>query len=71
MTPDEQAGAPAIRVHGPATPEEVAAVVAVLAAAGGGDPEPEQPPSRWASHAAALRRPLDHGPGAWRSSYRR
>ncbi len=63
---------PAIRITGPATPEEVAAVVAVLAAAGGGDEvEPERPTSTWASRPAALRVPLQHGPGAWRSSYRR
>ncbi len=68
---EHEAGAPAIRVDGPATPEEVAAVVAVLAAAGGGADEPEQTTSTWASHAVALRRAVPHGPGAWRTSYRR
>jgi acyl-CoA carboxylase epsilon subunit len=68
-TPEEQS--PAVRVHGPATPEDVAAIVAVLAAAGGGTHEPDPPASTWASHRAALRQPLEHGPAAWRSSYRR
>ncbi len=68
---DEQAGAPAIRITGPATPEDVAAVVAVLAAAGGGHDDPPRRASTWSSHATTVRRPLAHGPGAWRSTYRR
>ncbi len=67
MTADQPPAA-AIRVTGPATAEDVAAVVAVLAAAGGGDPEPAARRSPWASHTAALRRPVDHGPGGWRRS---
>jgi hypothetical protein len=70
VTADGPAGSPAIRVRGPATPEDVAALIAVLAAAGGAEPAPERPTSTWASHAAALRRPIAHGPGAWRSSFR-
>lgn len=63
---------PAIRITGPATPEDVAAVVAVLAAAGGGgDGDPPRRVSTWASHAAAMRRPVPHGAGAWRTTYRR
>lgn len=66
------AAVPAIRVHGRATPEEVAALVAVLSvvSAGGDDPEPRQNGSGWASHRAALRTPVPHGPGAWRTSGR-
>ncbi|MGG5257939.1 acyl-CoA carboxylase epsilon subunit [Phycicoccus avicenniae] len=70
MTADDSQQ-PAIRVHGPATPEDVAAIVAVLAAAGGGgEPEPSRDPSTWASRAAATRGPLPHGPGAWHTTYR-
>ncbi len=62
--------AAAVRVRGHATPEEVAAVLALLAAAGGDAEEAERPTSRWAPRGAVVRRPLDHGPGAWRSTYR-
>jgi len=62
---------PAIRVTGSATPEDVAAIVAVLAAAGGGGEEdPPREVSTWSSHEAAARRPLPHGRGAWRTTYR-
>ena len=69
---DPQHPAPAIRITGPAAPEDVAAVVAVLAAAGGGDGDASpRRVSTWASHAVAMRRPLPHGGGAWRTTYRR
>ena len=62
---------PAIVVHGDATPEQLAALVAVLSAASGGDaPASEQSGSPWAAHSVALRQPLSHGPGAWRTSLR-
>ncbi|MBM6401017.1 acyl-CoA carboxylase epsilon subunit [Phycicoccus sonneratiae] len=62
---------PAIRITGPASAEDVAAIVAVLAAAGGGgDPEPAPATSTWASRVAATRGPLPHGRGAWQSTYR-
>nr|WP_246305248.1 acyl-CoA carboxylase epsilon subunit [Nocardioides marinisabuli] len=52
-----------------ATPEEVAAVVAVLSALGGGEaPAPRRRRPEWSAPARAVRRPLPHGPGAWRSS---
>ncbi len=71
MTTNDEAPAPAIRIHGPATPQDVAAIVAVLAAAGGGgDPEPAPRTSTWADHRAAHRRPVGHGPGAWQSTFR-
>ena len=64
--------APAIVVRGEATPEQLAALVAVLSAASGGeDPASgREPPSGWAAHTVALRHPLTHGPGAWRTSLR-
>ena len=68
---DEQPAPAAIVVTGRATPEDVAAVVAVLAAAGGGGGEdPPRRVSTWASHEATARRPLPHGRGAWRTTYR-
>jgi hypothetical protein len=64
-------GAPAIVVRGDATPEQLAALVAVLSAASGGDePASEGPSSAWATRTAAMRRPVSHGPGAWRTSLR-
>ena len=63
--------APAIVVRGDATPEQVAALVAVLSAASGGDePASDGSPSTWAAHSAAMRHPVNHGPGAWRTSLR-
>ena len=62
---------PVLRVvRGTPTREELAAVVALVAARPAPAPEPSAPsePSRWASRAAALRRPLSPGPGAWRAS---
>jgi acyl-CoA carboxylase epsilon subunit len=72
MTGAEQAAAqpPPLRlVHGDATPEEVAALLAVLSAAAAApeDPAPK-PRSQWASRERAVRRPLTPGPGAWRAS---
>jgi hypothetical protein len=73
MTDDQttRAEAPAIVVRGEATPEELAALVAVLSAASGGeDPGSERSASSWATHSAAMRHPVNHGPGAWRTSLR-
>ena len=65
---------PAIVVRGDATPEELAALVAVLSAASGGDgdgdPASDDTASTWAAHSAAMRRPVGHGPGAWRTALR-
>ena len=61
---------PAVRIQGPATAEEVAAVVAVLAAAGAGTPGEPEGGSRWASHRALLRGRHDPGPSAWSTTYR-
>ena len=65
---DEAPPRPLLRVvRGEPTPEQLAALIAVVSArtAGGEEPEPA-PPSRWAR--PQLRRPLPHGPGAWRAS---
>ncbi len=63
---------PVIQVSGPATAEDVAAIVVVLAAAsgaGGADGNATRA-SAWAAHRAAMRRPVGHGPAAWRTSLR-
>lgn len=60
---------PVLRIITPdATPEEVAALVAVFSALGGGEPDRPQPRSEWGSPARTHRRPLQPGPGGWRSS---
>ena len=73
-TASEQTASPpvAVVVHGAAGPEEVAALVAVLSAASGAgdDSSRDQRTSTWAAHSVAMRRPVGHGPGAWRSSLR-
>jgi hypothetical protein len=72
MTSDRSGGRPALRViHGDATPEEIAALVAVLlsrAAADDGAPPSRPAPSAWADRSRLLRRPLHPGPDAWRRS---
>jgi hypothetical protein len=61
-------------IHGDATPEEIAAVVAVLlarsaAASALAAASPAAPvPSAWADRSRQLRRPLFPGPDAWRRS---
>jgi hypothetical protein len=69
--------APALRVvRGDATPEEIAALVAVIAAtsaaaaAQAAAAATSRRVSRWGDRPALLRRPLSHGPGAWRASSR-
>jgi hypothetical protein len=60
---------PALEVSGIPTSEELAVVVAVLAARPTRVEAPEPaPPSRWNDRAAALRRPLHPGPGAWHAT---
>lgn len=62
-------------VRGDATPEEIAALLAVVGArtrparadaAGAGSRS--TPASRWADRSRQLRRPLPHGPDAWRAA---
>jgi hypothetical protein len=65
---------PAIRITGPATPEDVAAVIAVLSATGpsSGTRSDEPATSLWADPRTTLRRPpVERFPGAWRFSLRR
>jgi acyl-CoA carboxylase epsilon subunit len=61
-------------VRGDASAEEVAALVAVLAALAARRPgAPTRGGERaggWASRPSLLRRPLGHGPCAWRASGR-
>lgn len=63
---------PMLRVihGGEPTSEEIAALTAGLAliAARAREAEREAPRSEWSSRAHSLRRPLRHGPGAWRAS---
>jgi hypothetical protein len=71
---DEQAWQeqrPLLRVvRGTPDDEELAALTAVVAAIAAQRPAPtaEAPSSHWADRAALVRRPLPHGPGAWRAS---
>ncbi|QZQ54355.1 acyl-CoA carboxylase subunit epsilon [Curtobacterium sp. TC1] len=74
---DEPASVADVRVvSGEPTPEELAAVVAVLqrqadeAAAAGRAEVVDEPRTGWQASARGLRRPLDHGPGAWSRSLR-
>lgn len=64
----EQAG-PAWTVRGNPSDEELAAVVTVLSTRS--TPEPKAPPeqaggSGWSAYWRGVRKPLVHGPGAWR-----
>ncbi|MBF4608685.1 acyl-CoA carboxylase subunit epsilon [Curtobacterium sp. VKM Ac-1393] len=74
---DEPASVADVRVvSGEPTPEELAAVVAVLqrqadeAAAAGRAEIVDEPRTGWQASSRGLRRPLDHGPGAWGRSLR-
>ncbi|MGY2897692.1 hypothetical protein ACVKXF_000304 [Curtobacterium sp. PvP017] len=74
---DEPASVADVRVvSGEPTPEELAAVVAVLqrqadeAAAAGRAEVVDEPRTGWQASTRGLRRPLDHGPGAWGRSLR-
>ncbi|MQA95992.1 MAG: acyl-CoA carboxylase subunit epsilon [Streptosporangiales bacterium] len=60
-------------VRGDPTPEEIAALVAVLtararAAAAARAADRPRPVSAWRDPSRLVRRPLPHGPGAWRAS---
>jgi hypothetical protein len=71
VTGDEEPKRPLLRVvrGEPDDAELVALTTVVLGLASAGVPEPApQQPSAWADRSAALRRPLPHGPGAWRAS---
>jgi Acyl-CoA carboxylase epsilon subunit len=57
-------------VRGDPTPEEIAALVAVLTARARAAtrPAPHAQRSAWSDPSRRARRPLPHGPGAWRTS---
>ncbi|MEV8437186.1 acyl-CoA carboxylase subunit epsilon [Actinosynnema sp. NPDC051121] len=64
-------GVPHLRVvRGNPDDVELAAVTAVVAAlASAGGPTPDAPRrSAWSDKSRQVRRPLPHGPGAWRAS---
>ena len=63
--------APVLRlVRGTPTPEELAAVVTLLSALASapGAAAPEAPVRGWNARSRQVRRPVEHGPGAWRAS---
>jgi hypothetical protein len=69
--PDEDAAAaPLLRVvRGQPTAEELAALIAVVTArAAAADADRPRSRSTWADPSRQLRRPMQHGPGAWRRS---
>lgn len=47
---------------------ELAALIAVVAASSGSAPDVEAEPDAWTDRSRLVRRPLPHGPGAWRAS---
>jgi hypothetical protein len=55
-------------VRGEPSPEQLAALIAVVSARSGGAEQAPAPRSLWGAPAAAHRRPLPSGPGAWRAS---
>jgi hypothetical protein len=59
-------------VKGDPTPEEVAALVAVVSSLAAGAAQQgskkKQPLTEWSARHRLVRRPLHHGPGAWRAS---
>lgn len=67
---DAPAPSVTISVTGPASPEDVAAILTVLAAASGDGAEQSPAKSLWADRGRLLRRPLPHGRGVWPGSLR-
>ncbi|MCP2302061.1 acyl-CoA carboxylase subunit epsilon [Actinokineospora globicatena] len=62
---------PVLRVvRGNPDAAELAALTVVVAAAASAPAEPPAPlsTSAWSDKSSLVRRPLPHGPGAWRSS---
>jgi len=61
-------------VKGNPSPEELAALVTVFSAMAGAAAEAasrqKKPRPEWSARQRAVRRPLRHGPGAWRASAR-
>nr|WP_309112517.1 acyl-CoA carboxylase subunit epsilon [Saccharothrix sp.] len=67
---ESQVAVPHLRVvRGTPTDEELAALAAVVATLGSGPvEEPTTRRSAWSDPTRMVRRPLPHGPGAWRTS---
>lgn len=62
--------APVLRViSGTATEEEIAAILAAVATLPG-DETTDVPVDAWIARTTSMRRPLEHGPHAWRTSLR-
>ncbi len=57
-------------VHGQPTDDELAALVAVVTARAEASPQRARARSAWGDPARQVRRPLAHGPDAWRLSQR-
>ena len=72
MTADEeQPERPLLRiVRGEPDAAELAALTAIVAglAAAPAEEDAPEPRSAWSDRASQVRRPLPHGPGAWRAS---
>ncbi|XVV03050.1 acyl-CoA carboxylase subunit epsilon [Actinosynnema sp. CA-248983] len=70
QTETAEPGRPYLRVvRGNPTDEELAALTAVVTTLGTGQAEEDVPRrSAWSDPTRMVRRPLPHGPGAWRSS---
>jgi hypothetical protein len=68
---DSSEAQPLLRVvRGQPTDEELAALVAVLTSRASTSAQPARLRSAWADPARQMRRPLAHGPDAWRLSQR-
>ena len=57
-------------VHGQPTDEELAALLTVVTARAEASPQRARVRSAWGDPARQVRRPLAHGPDAWRLSQR-
>ncbi|WP_439661689.1 acyl-CoA carboxylase subunit epsilon [Lentzea sp. HUAS TT2] len=71
MTAPEENPQPLLKiVKGTPDDHQLAALAAVIAGLASAAPAQEQPKRRseWANPARRVRRPLQHGPGAWRAS---
>ena len=71
MSADQPQEKPLLRVvKGTPDDHELAALTAVIAGLAAAAPVEDKPAPRseWANPARRVRRPLQHGPGAWRAS---
>lgn len=55
-------------VRGNPTREEIAALITALTTRATPPPEPERRRTAWSDPSLLIRRPLPHGPGAWRAT---